>query len=78
MRAAVDWPRRLREEMYLYRGKGRCWHCRAAVHVYQTPAHKLMLFDANLEPHFASCKNKPARPHLARVIEFPRQKTLGF
>lgn len=75
---AKSWPQRLRDEMYLYRGVGACYHCRARVHLYQTPNHKLMPFDADLEPHYARCKNPPAKPHLARVIEFPRQKSLGF
>jgi hypothetical protein len=75
---ATSWPQKLRDEMYLYRGKARCWHCRLLVYVYQTPRHKMMLFDADFEPHFARCKNAPAKPHLARVIEFPRQGSLRF
>jgi hypothetical protein len=74
----MDWKDKLRREMYFYRGVSRCWHCRAHVHVYLTPEKKLMIFDENLEPHYASCKNPPARPHLARIIEFPRQKSLRF
>jgi hypothetical protein len=73
-----DWPEKLRREMYFYRGRGRCWHCGAAVHVYKTPNDKLMSFDANLEPHYASCKNPPPRREFAKVIEFPRQRRLDL
>jgi hypothetical protein len=64
--------------MYFFRGAAKCWYCGAPVYAYKTPDAKIMLFDFNFEPHYASCTNPPPRPTLARVIEFPRQKSLLF